>query len=130
MKPLEYKNADSRATAAEKFFQDVLKFDNVKICRDYNKLSIITQLEEISNDAKEFDQNEKDSQAVNAVFVNWIGFRLKQKFHPWVKDFDADPRISIPFFYLTKSGEPIALSEYSLMIAEHEKTQVTFMQDF
>ena len=49
----------------------------MKICRDYNKASIIAELEEIGKDAKEFDKSEKDSQSVNAVFVNWIGFRIK-----------------------------------------------------
>ena len=64
---------------------------------------------------------------MNAIFVNWIGFRLYQQFHPFVKKFGIDPRILLSRFCLTKLGEAIAISEYLLKIAENGKTQVTFL---
>ena len=42
---------------------------------------------------------------------------------------DYSEEISSPRFSLTKSGEPIALPEFSLKICQSSKTEVFFFQD-
>ena len=72
--------------------------------------------------ATEFENSKKyDTQAVNAVFINWIGFSC-DKSYPFMKDFEIDKNIFPPIFQLTQNGEPIALGEYLKMIAENKKT--------
>ena len=79
MKVLEYKDAEQRAYEAKKFFVDTLQFDSdhVFICRDYTKEQVIAKLEQIQNDSDKFEFDPQyDTQAVNSVFINWVGFRL------------------------------------------------------
>ena len=65
---------------------------------------------QLEKEAAEFENSKDyDTQAVNAIFVNWIGFSLDSSTHPFMKEFDIDRRIFPPIFQLTKSGEPIAL---------------------
>ena len=86
MKGLEYKDAEKRAYEAEKFFVDTLQFDHVEICRDYTKERVIAKLELIQNESDRFEVDQQyDTQAVNSVFVNWVGFRLYQQFHPFLR---------------------------------------------
>ena len=86
MKGLEYKDAEKRAYEAEKFFVDTLQFDHVEICRDYTKEKVIAKLELIQNESDRFEVDQQyDTQAVNSVFVNWVGFRLYQQFHPFLR---------------------------------------------
>ena len=42
---------------------------------------------------------------------------------------DYSKEITLDYFSLTKTGEPIAMSEFALKICQSSKTQVFFLQD-
>ena len=129
-KPEEYKDAELRAAAAEKFFRKVLKISNVKILRNLSRDEMIEVLKQLERQATEFENSKDyDTQAVNAIFVNWIGFWLHSSTHPFIKEFNIDKRIFPPRIQLTKNGEPIAFGEYLKWIAENQKTQIVFFND-
>ena len=73
-KRIIYTKAEQRAAAAEKFFTEILKIDKVEILKNLTKKEVIAKLREIQTDAIHFDYVNDDPQAVNSVFINWIGF--------------------------------------------------------
>ena len=87
-------------------------------------------MKQLERKATEFEHSKDyDTQEINAIFINWIGFRLDTHAHQFMRDFDIDSRIFPPIFQLTKFGEAIALGEYFKNIVENKKTQVVFFQD-
>ena len=101
LKPIAYTNAEQRATMAEKFFGDILKIDKVEILKNLTKQEILVKLAEIQREAIQFDKNNDDLQVVNSVFVNWIGFCLRECYHPFINQFDIDDMIFPQYFPLT-----------------------------
>ena len=84
-KPLEYKDAELRAAAAVKFFRDVLKIKHVEVLRNLSREEIIEVIKQLEREAAEFENSKDyDTQAVNAIFVNWIGFKLSPETHPFM----------------------------------------------
>ena len=76
-KPLVYKDADLRAAEAEKFFNEVLKIAHVEVLKNLSREQIIEVINQLERKAAEFEHSKDyDTQAVNAIFVNWIGFYL------------------------------------------------------
>ena len=74
-KQLEYKDAELRAAAAVEFFRDVLKIKHVKVLRNLSREEIFEVMKQIEREAADFENSKDyDTQAVNAIFVNWIGF--------------------------------------------------------
>ena len=137
--PLEYPDAEKRAEAAQEFFKDVLNFksENVVVCQDYTKKQVIELMTQLCNEAESFEL-ENNSRKANAIYLNWIGFCLSDQTdeNDWRNKktvseyFKPDPEVSICFFPLTHSGEPIALSEYCLKIcSKSSRTQVVLLQD-
>ena len=119
---LKYNDAEQRAAQSEIFFKEVLKVKVVKVYRNLQRKEIINIMFELHEVATEFENSKKyDTQAVNAIFVNWIGFSC-DKSYSFMNEFEIDERIFPPIFQLTKFGEPIALGEYFKMIAENKKT--------
>ena len=128
--PLVYKDAELRAAAAYKYFKQVLNIEHVEVLRNLSRAEIIVTLCKLNIQAAFFEHSrDYDTQAVNAIFINWIGFKLSPSLHEFVKDFEIDSRIFPPQFQLTKYGEVIAFGEYLKWIAENKKTQVVFFQD-
>ena len=85
--PQKYKDADLRAAAAEKFFRKVLGIENVKILRNLSREEMIEVFNQQERQANEFERSQDyDTQAVNAVFVNYIGFKLHDSTTPFVKE--------------------------------------------
>ena len=82
-----YKDADLRAAAAEKFFRKVLKIANVKVLRNLSSKEMIEVFKQLERQATEFERSKDfDTQAVNAIFVNYIGFKLHDSTTPFVKE--------------------------------------------
>ena len=74
-KTLAYKDAELRAAEAVKFFKNVLKIKHVEVLRNLSREEIIEVMKQLEKEANEFENSEDyDTQAVNAIFVNWIGF--------------------------------------------------------
>ena len=74
-KPLEYKDAELRAAEAEKFFRKVLKIEHVKVLRNLSREEMVEVFKQLEKKATGFEHSKDfDTQAVNAVFVNFIGF--------------------------------------------------------
>ena len=84
-KTLVYKDADLRAAEAEKFFNEVLKIAHVKVLRNLSREEIIEVIKQLEREAAEFENSKDyDSQAVNVIFVNWIGFSLHESTHKFM----------------------------------------------
>ena len=76
-KPEEYKDAELRAAAAEKFFRKVLKIEHVEVLRNLSREEMAEIFNQLERKATEFERSKDyDTQAVNAIFVNWVGFDL------------------------------------------------------
>ena len=65
-----------RAAAAEKFFKDILKIKKVEILVNLTKDQVIAKMKEIENEAIKFEEDNDELQAVNSIFINWVGFSL------------------------------------------------------
>ena len=98
---IEYTNAEQRAAAAKKFFTEILKIDKVEILKNLTKIETLAKLKEIQTDAIQFDKDNEDSQVVNSVFINWIGFYLHPTNHQFMNQLDIDRMIFPPIFQLT-----------------------------
>ena len=74
---LVYIDAELRAAEALKFFKDVLKIEHVEVLRNLSREEIIEIIKQLERKAIEFENSKDyDTQAVNVIFVNWIGFNL------------------------------------------------------
>ena len=69
--------------------------------KNLTREEIISKFREIYKDAVEFDKNNDDPQVVNLVLVNWIGFSLDRKDHPFLDKLDIDRMIFPKNFPLT-----------------------------
>ena len=94
---LEYTDAFQRAEAAEKFFREILKIENVYIHTNLTKDQILTKLDVVLHEADRFDRENKDPQAVNAVFINWIGFCLREG-NPFLQNWWNKEKYSSKYF--------------------------------
>ena len=65
-----------RAAAAEKFFKDILKIKKVEILKNLTKDQVVAKMKEIENEAIKFEEDNDELQAVNSIFINWVGFSL------------------------------------------------------
>ena len=97
--------------------------------RNKNKAEVVSKYNEIYEEAKQFEEDENDPQAINAVYTVWFGFKLHSQKHKYMKDFDIDKRIHPRIFQLTHTGEPIPSCEYMYKITENTRTIATFMSD-
>ena len=74
-KTLEYKDAELRAAEAVKFFKKILKIKHVEVLRNLSREEMVEVLNQLEREATLFEHSKDyDTQAVNAVFVNFIGF--------------------------------------------------------
>ena len=124
LEPIEYPNADKRAKEAKEFFRDDLRIDGkkVKVYKNLDKRDVLAVFKKIKAQAQEFEsKHENDPNAVNAVFVHWVGFFLDEDFHD-MDDFDIDDYIEPRYFQLTEKGQPIPVSQLLLEISAIEKT--------
>ena len=111
-----------RARAAEKLFKDILKIDKVEVLVNLTKDQIIEKLNEIEAESTEFQSANKDRQATNAVFINWVGFNMQPE--NYYNQFSSN------LFCLTRTGEFIPILEHLLKIADKsERTQIVFFGD-
>ena len=55
----------------------------------------------INQEAAQFEKVNHDTQSVNAVFINWIGFSLDPYRHKFLHGLELDPRIHPADFQLT-----------------------------
>ena len=75
------------------------------------------------SEAEAFEKDTKNgSRDVNTIYINWIGFSIEPSTHPFMSELDYSEEISFDKFQLTKSGEPINLSEHALRICQMSKT--------
>ena len=68
-------------------FRDILKFkpENVIVCRDFTKAQVIELLEKLQKEAEIFEKDKKNGpRDVNAIYINWIGFRLNPSLHSFM----------------------------------------------
>ena len=82
------------------------------------------------SDSFEID-HETDRHVVNAVIVLWVGFCLSEQNHLYFEDFDdiIDESLYPPFFPLTKTGEPVPISQLLLRLSDNNKTKTIYLQD-
>ena len=93
-KTLEYKDAELRTAGAVKFFKKILKIEHVEVLRNLSREEMVEVFKQLEKKATGFEHSKDfDTQAVNAVFVNWIGFDLQLSSAPFMKEFDIDRRI-------------------------------------
>ena len=132
--PIEYTNAEDRANEAVGLFRDDLKIDpeKIKVCKNYSKQQILQLFDQMQDQSDSFEiDHETDKHVVNAVIVLWIGFCLSEQNHPYIEDFEdiIDDSLYPPFFPLTKTGEPVPVSQLLLRLSDNNKTKTIFLQD-
>ena len=76
---IKYKNAVSRGELAQKLFEKVLKFDQVRVCKNYSKAQIIKVLQDLAKRAKklDFDNKRHHKNELLTVSISWVGFNLQ-----------------------------------------------------
>ena len=78
-------------------FKDILKFkpENVIVCRDFTKAQVIELLERLRNEAEQFEYDKKNGpRDVNAIYINWIGFRLNPSLHSFMHKLNYSQEIT------------------------------------
>ena len=79
-------------------------FSNLASYKNLDKIDVLAVFKKIKASAQEFEsKHENDPNAVNAVFVHWVGFFLDEDFHD-MDDFDIDDYIEPRYFQLTEKG--------------------------
>ena len=75
LEPKLYPKALERSEKTKKFFDDVLKLDNVEVFQNPTTDEVSKTFDDIVKEAEEFEeQNKDDYQAVFGVYAVWIGF--------------------------------------------------------
>ena len=93
------------------------------MCRNYSKAQILDLLSQQQKDAEAFEKDEKNGPSdVNLIYISWIGFCLRSRFHKFMDKLDISEELIIEIFPITVRGEPFAVVEHSLNICKHSKT--------
>ena len=61
---------------------------------------------------------------MNAIYINFIGFTVDSRYNKFLEELNYSSEHNMENFCLTKTGEPIAISEYALKVCEMSKTQI------
>ena len=80
-KELEYKAYKNKGRNTLELYQDILKFDQVRVFEDLSKKEIIEQLEDLKNTARQYEFENDDGTL--AISISWIGFKLQAS---WFSD--------------------------------------------
>ena len=92
---ISYINAEERAAQAVALFQEDLKIDSSKItfCKNYSKEQMLSLLEKLQDESDQFEYDPKnDSHSVKTIIISYIGFRLYESDHPYIRKFNIDWR--------------------------------------
>ena len=89
------------------------------VCREFTRAQINELFDNLIKEAEHFyEENKINPRDVNVIYINWIGFCLRPELHSFINQLNFSKEISIERFSLTKSGEPIVLSELALQLCK------------
>ena len=83
LKALPYEGATERGKLQEKFFRDVLQFNDTQIYTNLTKDEIIQKLSELKQEAQEFENVQEPKATLVIAIVN-VGFYLDGDYQPHV----------------------------------------------
>jgi hypothetical protein len=85
---ISYIDAEERAAQTVALFQEDLKIDSSKItiCKNYSKEQMLTLLGKLQDESDQFQKNlENDSHSIKTIIISYIGFRIVEQTHPYVR---------------------------------------------
>ena len=91
--PIEYNDAEERAEAAVSMYRDCLKIapQKIKVIKNATKAELLALFSQLQEYAEKYENEHKNNiHSIQSFFFSWIGFRLKEQYHPYLKDFDID----------------------------------------
>ena len=140
-KELAYKEAQERKDIYKEFFEKTLEFDQVDIHVDCSRADMTEQLMSLRVKADEHERNRGASLEVLCIAVVNIGYNMVMDYgpHHFLKDLSGWKNVKTQsdgskfeeHFCLTTEGEPVAVPEYAVNIANAgDKTFVITLIDW
>ena len=69
--------------------------EHVVVCRDFTKAQVIELLVKLQKEAEQFEKEKNNGpRDVNAIYFNWIGFRLNPSLHSFMNELSYSQEIT------------------------------------